>query len=84
MWWRHERGAESSVIASGTRFARAEGWPRRAQLASVVQRTSSDLRLNPHLHVVFLDGSYQGGMTIGEICRERGHLQTRDVGRVLD
>ena len=22
------------------------------------QRTSSDLRLNPHLHVVFLDGSY--------------------------
>jgi hypothetical protein len=23
-----------------------------------VQRTSSDLRLNPHLHVVFLDGAY--------------------------
>ena len=30
---------------------------------TVVQRTSSDLRLNPHLHVVFLDGSYQGGTT---------------------
>ena len=25
---------------------------------TVVQRTSSDLRLNPHLHVVFLDGAY--------------------------
>jgi hypothetical protein len=23
-----------------------------------VQRTSSDLRLDPHLHVVFLDGAY--------------------------
>ena len=26
---------------------------------TVVQRTSSDLRLNPHLHVVFLDGGYR-------------------------
>ena len=25
---------------------------------TVVQRCSSDLRLNPHLHVVFLDGAY--------------------------
>ncbi|WP_437741131.1 transposase [Sorangium sp. So ce302] len=25
---------------------------------TVVQRTSSDLRLNPHLHVLFLDGTY--------------------------
>ena len=25
---------------------------------TVVQRTSSDLRLNPHLHAVFLDGAW--------------------------
>ncbi len=52
---------------------------------TVVQRTSSDLRLNPHLHVVFLDGSYQGGTVDEELVwREHGHLQTRDVGRVLE
>jgi hypothetical protein len=27
---------------------------------TVVQRTSSDMRLNPHLHSVFLDGAYRG------------------------
>ncbi|WP_434042744.1 MULTISPECIES: hypothetical protein [Sorangium] len=27
----------------------------------VVQRTSGDMRLNPHLHVVFLDGAYHEG-----------------------
>ena len=52
---------------------------------TVVQRTSSDLRLNPHLHVVFLDGSYQGGTSPDDVVwREHGHLQTRDVGRVLE
>jgi len=29
---------------------------------TVVQRTWSDLRLNPHLHVVFLDGAYTSTM----------------------
>ena len=54
---------------------------------TVVQRTSSDLRLNPHLHVVFLDGSYasQTGTTPEDelVWREHGHLQTREVGAVL-
>ena len=27
----------------------------------MVQRTSSDLRLNPHVHAVFLDGVYSDG-----------------------
>jgi hypothetical protein len=49
----------------------------------VVQRTASDLKLNPHLHVVFLDG----------VFREQGehltfhalsHLQTREVADVLE
>ena len=49
---------------------------------TVVQRTSSDLRLNPHLHVVFLDGAYheQGAELAWQAL---GHLQTREVGQVL-
>jgi len=47
------------------------------------QRTSSDLRLNPHLHVVFLDGAYyeQGPQLAWQAL---GHLQTREVGQVLE
>jgi hypothetical protein len=49
----------------------------------VVQRTSSDLRLNPHLHVVFLDGTYhaQDGKLAWE---DLGRLETREVGEVLE
>jgi hypothetical protein len=28
---------------------------------TVIQRASSDLRLNPHFHTLFLDGAYQAG-----------------------
>jgi hypothetical protein len=50
---------------------------------TVVQRTSSDLRLNPHLHVVFLDGAYhEDGATLA--WEELGHLKTREVGEVLE
>ena len=50
---------------------------------TVVQRTSSDLRLNPHLHVVFLDGVYrEDGAEL--TWRPLGHLQTREVGDVLE
>jgi hypothetical protein len=48
-----------------------------------VQRTSSDLRLNPHLHVVFLDGAYpEDGAALA--WDELGHLKTREVGEVLE
>ena len=48
-----------------------------------VQRTSSDMRLNPHLHAVFLAGAwYEQG---GELCwRGLGHLKTSEVGAVLE
>jgi len=50
---------------------------------TVVQRTSSDLRLNPHLHVVFLDGAYhEDGAAL--VWDELGHLKTREVGEVLE
>jgi hypothetical protein len=50
---------------------------------TVVQRTSSDLRLNPHLHLVALDGGYheQGGELDWHAL---GHLQTSEVGVVLE
>jgi hypothetical protein len=50
---------------------------------TVVQRTSSDLRLNPHLHVVLLDGAYhEDGAALA--WQELGHLKTREVGEVLE
>jgi hypothetical protein len=50
---------------------------------TVVQRTSSDLKLNPHLHVVFLDGAYhEDGAALA--WDELGHLKTREVGEVLE
>ena len=50
---------------------------------TVVQRTSSDLRLNPHLHVVFLDGGYRE--RDGELVwRELPRLTATDVAGVLE
>jgi hypothetical protein len=46
---------------------------------TVVQRTSSDLRLNPHLHVVFLDGAYHE-RDAALIWQQLGHLKTSEVG----
>jgi hypothetical protein len=49
---------------------------------TVVQRTSSDLRLNPHLHLVALDGAYheQGAELAWQAL---GHLKTSEVGEGL-
>jgi hypothetical protein len=49
----------------------------------VVQRTSSDLKCNPHLHVLFLDGVYR---ELGDepVFRELPRLSTREVGDVLE
>jgi len=57
----------------------------RGQSGAVValQPTSSDLRLNPHLHVLFLDGVYreEGEAVVFEALP---HLSTREVGAVLE
>jgi len=48
----------------------------------VVQRTSSDLKLHPHLHVLFLDGAYmedESSVSFTPLPR----LSTREVGEVL-
>jgi len=46
---------------------------------TVVQRTSSDLRLNPHLHVIFLDGAYHE-RDAELVWEPLGHLKTSKVG----
>jgi hypothetical protein len=61
------------------------GGPPRGQSGAVVavQRTSSDLKLNPHVHAVFLDGAYRAkgdALDFGAV----GHLSTRDVAEVLE
>jgi len=69
------------------RAGRADGETAYVEVAAAErhrpQRTSSDLRLNPHLHVVFLDGAYheEGAALVWEQLR---HLQTREVGEVLE
>jgi len=50
---------------------------------TVVQRTSSDRRRSPHLHIVFLDGTYhEEGAELA--WQQLGHLQSREVGEVLE
>ncbi len=49
----------------------------------VVQRTSSDLRLNPHVHAVFLDGVYSDdGDSV--TFHPLGRLSTADVEAVIE
>jgi hypothetical protein len=49
----------------------------------VLQRTSSDLRLQPHLHVLFLDGVYrEHGEQV--LWSELPRLSTREVGDVVE
>ena len=49
---------------------------------TVVQRASSDVRRNPHLHALVLDGVYrEEGISL--VWHATRHLQTRQVGEVL-
>ena len=51
-----------------------------------MQRTSSDLKLNPHVHAVFLDGVYRDEKEDSDALEFRAlaHLTTRDVASVLE
>jgi len=48
-------------------------------LLNVIQRSSGDLRLNPHMHVVALDGSYVAGPDGQPAFRPLGRLKTDEV-----
>ena len=75
----------SGALGFCTERLKAEGVANgQSGAVVVVQRTSSDLKLNPHLHLVVLDGAY-GELdvsTVGFTALPR--LSTRDVGEVLE
>jgi len=78
------RIAVETVLAFYAARAGQEGGPgAKSGAVTAVQRTSSDLRLNPHLHVIALDGAWRvdGGDLIWEGL---GHLKTSEVGEVLE
>ena len=94
--WRRRLAQDGALLGNLTRIfvetvhafyteraAREGALDEKTGAVTVVQRTSSDLRLNPHLHVVALDGAWheQGN----ELCWQGlSHLQTSEVGAVLE
>jgi hypothetical protein len=52
-------------------------------LLTVIQRSSGDMRLNPHLHIVALDGLYVAGPDGQPVFRALGHLKTDEVADVV-
>jgi hypothetical protein len=85
--WRRRLGYDGALLSSLARiFVQTvhafynERTGGESGAVCVVQRTQSDLRLNPHLHVVFVDGGFaeEAG---GELrFAALGHLRTREVG----
>ena len=66
----------------------AGGMGAKTGAMTAVQRTSSDMRLNPHLHTIALDGAWheQGSELYRPGCAlfaGLGHLKTSEVGHVL-
>jgi hypothetical protein len=52
-------------------------------LLTVIQRSSGDMRLNPHLHVVALDGVYVADPDGQPVFRALGRLKTDEVADVV-
>jgi hypothetical protein len=64
------------------RMAREGASAGQSGVVVVVQRTSSDMKCNPHLYVVFLDGVFPRGGRRGAV-RELPRLSSTEVGNVL-
>ena len=75
---------EATVHGFYAHRARQEGHAgAKTGSVAVLQRTSADLRLNPHVHAVFLDGCwYEQGDELA--FTGLGHLRTSEVGEVLE
>jgi hypothetical protein len=77
------RIAVETVLAFYAARGGKEGGKAKSGAVTAVQRTSSDLRLNPHLHMIALDGIWREDG--GELAWEGlGHLRTSEVGEVLE
>ena len=94
--WRPALARDGALLGSLTRIFEEtvqEFYARRARQeghlgaktgsVTVLQRASSDMRLNPHVHAVFLDGAWheqKDELVFGGL----GHLKTSEVGDVLE
>jgi hypothetical protein len=75
--------AVETVLAFYAARAWDGGLGAKSGAVTAVQRTSSDLRLNPHLHMIALDGTWREDG--GDLAWEGlGHLRTCEVGEVLE
>jgi len=75
---------EETVQSFYARRARQEGHRgARTGSVAVLQRTSADLRLNPHVHAVFLDGAWHA-QDDDLVFSGLGHLRTSEVAEVLE
>ena len=95
--WRKRLGYDGPLLSALTRlfvktvleFYRERGGgavPGHCGAVVAVQRTSSDLKLNPHVHAVLLDGVFRNEEEDGDELEFRAlsHLSTRDVAEVLE
>jgi hypothetical protein len=94
--WRRRLAQDGALLGRLTRIAvetvlafyaaragEEGGLGAKSGAVTAVQRTSSDLRLNPHLHMIALDGTWCE--KDGELAWEGlGHLRTSEVGEVLE
>jgi hypothetical protein len=94
--WRRRLAQDGALLGRLTRIAvetvlafyaaragEESGLGAKSGAVTAVQRTSSDLRLNPHLHVIALDGAWRE--EDGELAWEGlRHLRTSEVGEVLE
>ena len=74
---------ETVLVFYAARAGEEGGLGAKSGAVTAVQKTSSDLRLNPHLHMIALDGTWceKDGELAWEGLR---HLGTSEVGEVLE
>ena len=84
LWGAVTRVFSDSVLGFYRRRLRAlAGVTGRSGAVTVVQRTSADLRLNPHLHALLLDGVYALSDDGTPVFQPLPSLDTEDVADLL-
>jgi len=78
------RLADAVLAFYRRRLAAHDGAVGQSGAVLVVQRTSSDLRLNPHVHAVFLDGVFSEGPSGEVVFHALPRLETEEVAAVLE
>jgi hypothetical protein len=63
---------ETVLTFYAARAAQEGGLGAKGGVVTAVQRTSSDLRLNPHLHMIALDGAWREQVVLIAALEEHG------------